>query len=193
MANVNKPFGLRPVGTLGQAAYVGKVRKFYVPATDDSDIFIGDAVISGGTSGALYPGDPDYPTADIAAAGNTVLGVCVGIEPLYSDLTVNYRKASTGMYILVDTDPDTIYEIQSDATGVSAENINLNADLSVVAGDTTTGRSKSVLTGPAADATNDFLILGFAPDVDNDVSSAPYVRVHVKLNLCQYANGATGS
>lgn len=190
MANTNKPFGLRPFQTLNASCYNGAVRKFYVPSTDATAIYIGDTVKIGGSSGSLYPTDAPHPTAAKAAAADVVLGVCVGIEPLFSDLSINYRKASTGMYIFVDTDPNTIYEIQSDATGVAAADVGLNADLSVVAGSTTTGQSNSVLTSPTASATEDFLIVGLHPAVDNEAGA--YARVLVRLNLNQYADDALG-
>lgn len=192
MANANRPFGLRPVGTLRGGPYTGKVRKFYVPATDGTAIYIGDTVKIGGSAGSLYNDDVSYPTVAKAASGDVVIGVMVGIEPLPSDLSVNYRKASTGMYVFVDTDPDTIYEVQSDATGIAAASVHLNAEISVVAGSTVTGQSASVLTTPGADATHDLLVLGLSPAVDNDVSSAPYCRALVRLNLNQYADDALG-
>lgn len=192
MANSNRPFGLRPVGTLGSGGYQGAVRQFFVPSTDANAIYIGDTVKIAGSSGSVNAGDPSYPTAAIAAANDAVLGVCVGIIPTPADLTVNYRKASTAMYILVDCDPDTIYEAQGDATGVAAADIGLNAPITVTAGSTTTGISKSVIAGGSAavTATLDVQLLALAPAVDNEAGA--YSRVHVRLNLNQFKSGTTG-
>lgn len=192
MANTNRPFGLRPIGTLGSACYTGKVQKFYVPATDVNAIYVGDTVKIAGSSGSLYAGDPSYPTAAIAAANDVVLGVMVGIEALPTNLAANYRIASTGMYIYVDTDPNTIYEAQSDSTGVAAADVGLNVPITVTAGSTTTGVSGSVLAGASVATTNslDCQILRLAPNVDNEAGA--YSKCHVRLNLNQYKTNTTG-
>ena len=41
MANVDRPHGLRPVGTLSGASWNGQYRKFYT----DTNAFLGDIVI----------------------------------------------------------------------------------------------------------------------------------------------------
>jgi hypothetical protein len=161
MANANRPYGFRPFGTLNAASYNGQVRKYYVPADNSTAIFIGDIVVAATTSDAqaVYPIDALRAEAAVGAATSKVLGVCVGIEPLYSDLSVNYRKASTAMYIYVDTDPNTIYSVQGDSSTWSIADVMCNATITATAGDTTTGRSKMVITSPSADATKGVLIL----------------------------------
>jgi len=189
MANTNRPFGLRPVGTIGHAAYVGKVQRFYVPADNSNAIFIGDTVVLAGTSDAqrIYPDDSYSPEVAVGAAAAIVAGVVVGIEPVWTDLSINYRKASTAMYVYVDTDPMTIYSIQGDSTVFTVADVGNNGNLTATAGDTTTGRSKFVLTSIAQDATDDFLILNIDPAPDNEVGA--YMRFLVKLNLHQFASG----
>ena len=189
MSNSNKPYGFRPVGTLGNASYAGSVRKFAVPADNANAIFIGDTVVLAGTSDAMavYPGDVLVPEVAVGAAAAIVVGVCVGVEPKYSDLTINYRKASTFMYIFVDVDPMTIYSVQGDSTVFAVTQIGLNATITATGGDTATGRSKFVITNPQASATEDVLILGVDPAPDNGVGA--YMRFLVKLNLHQFASG----
>jgi len=90
MANVNAPNGFVPVGTIGQNGYVGKVERFYVPSTTAGAIGIGDPVClltSLHTDGT--------PQAIRATSTAKVVGVCVGIELVPTDLTLTYRKAST--------------------------------------------------------------------------------------------------
>ncbi len=165
MANSNRPFGLRPVGTLGQAGYVGKVRRFYVPADNSTAIFIGDTVVLATSSDAqrLYADDSYSAEVAIGSAGAVVAGVCVGIEPVWTDLSINYRKASTAMYIYVDVDPMTLYSMQGDSTVFTVAQVGLNATITATAGDTATGRSKFVLTNPQASATEDLLIVDIDP------------------------------
>jgi hypothetical protein len=187
LANTNKAYGFRPVGTLGNASYAGNVRKFFVSSA--TAIFIGDTVKLAATASAaaLYPNDVLYPEAEIAAQGSIVIGVCVGVEPVYSDLTINYRKASVDMYIYVDVDPMTIYSVQGDSGAWVVSNIGLNANVTVGAGSTTTGRSTTVITTPTADAGKDTLIIGVDPDPGNEVGV--YWKMLVKLNLHQFASG----
>lgn len=191
MANSNKPYGLRPVGTIGSAGYTGRVQKFYVPADNATAIHIGDTVEIAGTGEAqrVYAGDVLRPEAAEGTQADThTLGVVVGVEPLYSDLSVNYRKASTAMYIFVDTDPQTIYSVQGDSGTWTAEDVHLNANLTVTAGDNATGRSKFVITTPTADAGKDTLIIGVDPDPNNEMGV--YTKFLVVLNLPQYGFGA---
>ncbi len=192
MANSNSAFGFRPVGTLNAASYSGKVRKYYVPADNATAIFVGDIVVAAGTSDAqiLYPGDAYAAEAAVGAATSKVLGVCVGVEPLYSDLTVNYRKASTAMYIYVDTDPNTIYSVQGDSTAFTVADVGSNATITATAGSTATGRSAMVITSVGADATKGVLILGIDPDPKNEVGA--YMKFLVKLNLHQFGTAIVG-
>lgn len=190
MANSNRPFGLRPVGSLNAACYTGKVRQYFVPATDSNAIYIGDTVKLAGSSGSVNADDANYPTAAIAASGDAVIGVCVGVKPLPTDLTVGYRKASTAMYILVEVDPNTIYEIQGDSGTWAVGDVGYNATLTVTAGSTVTGRSASVATTPAATSTLDLQILGFSPASDNEIGA--YSRLLVRLNDHQFINQTTG-
>jgi hypothetical protein len=190
VANTNKAFGLRPVGSLTAACYTGKTRQYYVPATDNTAIFIGDAVKLAGSSGSVNPDDANYPTATVATAGDAIIGVCVGIKPVPTDLSINYRKASTAMYIEVEVDPNTIYEVQGDSTVWAVGDVGYNATMTVGSGNTATGRSTSVATGPANTNTIDFQILGFSPTADNEIGA--YSRLLVRLNDHQFINQTTG-
>ena len=141
MANENKPFGLRPHSSLNGSPYSGTVRQFYVPATATTAIFIGDPVKLAGTEGSVNPDDAKFPSAIIAAINNNMVGVCVGVIPSYGDLDINYRKASTAMYILVDVDPQTVFEIQGDSDTWAGADVGLNSSITFTAGSTTTGTS----------------------------------------------------
>ncbi len=190
MANANRPYGLRPVGTMGHASYSGKVRQFCVPADNATAIFIGDPVMLASSSDAMSVNADDalYPEVSIWTASNAITcGVCVGIVPAYTDLSINYRKASTLMYVLVDTDPNTIYSVQGDSGAWTVADIGLNANITNTAGSTTTGISKMVITTPTADAAKDTLIVGVDPDPDNAVGV--YWKMLVKLNLHQFGPG----
>lgn len=193
MANANKPFGLRPYSTLSGSSRSGTVRMYYVPATDNTAIFVGSPVKLAGTEGSLYAGDPPVPTVTIITSGDATVGVMVGVVPLPTDLSLNYRKASTGMYILVNTDPETIYLVQGDSDTYDAADVGFNMNLTVGTGSTTTGVSNAVAdqSSAANTATLDLQILGSAPVPGNDLTGG-YPLLLAKLNNYQYVDGATG-
>lgn len=192
MANSNTPMGLRPVGTIGMAGYRGKIEAFNVPATDATAIGIGDPVTLTGAGGISADG---LPIVKRGTVGGICAGVMVGVKLNPTDLTMTggYRRASTAMTILVDTDPNTIYEIQEDSVGgaVALANGTKNASLVLGTVDTTTGNSKTMLDSStvAANAALDLLILRPSLKIDNTPASA-YCKWLVKLNLHQYAAGA---
>ena len=188
MANVNTPFGLRPVGTMGSNTYNGKIEKFYVPATDGTAIGIGDPVALAG--GVIADGTR---IATRGTPSSVICGVMVGVQPLYGgDLTVTWRKASTAMYILVEVDPNTIFEIQEDsvAGAIAIADGTKNGTIILGTVDTTTGNSKTMLDSSTvtASATLDLLLLHPVQSSDNTAAAA-YCKWLVKLNLHQYAAG----
>jgi hypothetical protein len=193
MANANNPFGLRPVGTLNGASYSGQIRQYFVPATDGTAIYVGSPVKLGGTEGSLNADDLPMPTATAAASTNTIIGVCVGVQPLPTALQTLYRPAATAMYIYVDVDPNTIYEIQGDSDTYDAADIGMNMNYTVVAGSTVTGLSKTVAdqSSAAVTATLDMQVLASKPSINNELTGG-YPLLLVRLNLNQFANSATG-
>lgn len=196
MANVNSPFGFRPVGTIGSETYNGRIETFYVSAA--TAIGLGDPVaLSGGLSA------DGFPIAVRATSTAKIVGVMVGVQPLYGgDLSVTWRKASTAMYIRVDTDPNTIYEVQEDsltAGGAIGGYIaladgtkNVNFVLGTV--DTVTGNGKTMIDSSSVTATSgealDCLLLRPVQSPDN-VFPGNYTKWLVKFNLMQYGPGAS--
>jgi len=188
MSNSNKPFGFRWVGSLSGAPISGSVQKFY---TDDATAFyVGDTVMTQGTTGQVYADDCLRPAVVKAANGSVVLGVVVGFEPLPASPTLRYHTSSTAQYVLVNVDPMAIYEVQGDSTVWTADDIGTNAAITVSTGSTTTGLSNAVLTSPSESATASVLIVGQAPYANNEMGA--YCIFLVKMNLNQYANGALG-
>jgi hypothetical protein len=189
MANVNTPFGLRPVGTLNGAPYSGKIRRYYVPSTDGTAIGLGDPVKLAGSADAN-----GVATVTRSSAGDVHVGIMVGVQPLPTDLTLNYRKASTSMYIFVETDDQTLFEVQEDSVGgaLAATNVGQNASLVLGTVDTVTGNGKTMLDSSTANTTNslDVQIIGLKQAVDNAIGN--YAKWIVRLNLNQYKSGTTG-
>lgn len=190
MANKDAPSGLTPVGHLDGSPYNGACRMFYVPSTDNSAIYVGDPVKSGGTAGAAGTvvngiDVEGMPTAAVAAAGNTLIGVCVGMLPKVSDLSVKYREASTDRIILVATAPDLIFEIQEDSVGsnIAVTQVGNNFDMATyAAGSTLTGISAVELdsSDTTGTSTAQFRLVRMASRPDNALGTN--CKWHVVIN-----------
>ena len=168
MANIDAPSGLRPVKHLDGSPYNGAFNRYYVPSSDSTAIFVGDAVVSAGSSDA----DGVASVAQASAGGN-VRGVVVGIEPITDESTI-YRAASTERYVYVADSPDLIFEVQEDSVGgdLAAANVGQNADIVVGSGSTAAGRSAMELDSSTATASAAQLrILGLSPKADNEIGT----------------------
>jgi hypothetical protein len=188
MANTNKPFGFRWVGSLADGAISGRIQKFYTNSA--TAFYVGDLVKTEGTVGQVAADDAFYPAVEKAANADVCLGVVVGFEPLPASPTLRYHTASTAQYVFVNVDPMALYEVQGDSTVWAIDDIGNNADVTVSTGSTTTGISNAVLTSPEASAADNVLIVNISPTPDNAIGA--YCKFIVKLNLNQYANAAVG-
>jgi len=174
MANVDRPFGLRPVAHLKGGSWNGKTQLCYIPSTASIPAFIGDAVVRAGTANATGV----YPTMVIATAGatNPIYGVITSFELDASYLGYVHQADDTSRFCHVCCDPDVIFEIQDDGAAVlGIASVGLNANLIYThAGNAITGYSGTELdtAGTTADATAQLLILGAAPYPDNDATLA---------------------
>lgn len=172
MANSDIPAGFRPVKYLSGAPWSGKANVYYVPSTDATALFIGDAVASAGAATT----DGRYGTVTQAAAGDVIRGVVIGFgsEPnLMMDADTpnrKYRPASTAMYVLVVDDPFVIFEIQEDSVGnsITAAMVGLSTDITVGTGSTVTGKSAMELdSSDTATAAGQCKLLNIARRDDN--------------------------
>lgn len=194
MANPNSPYGLKPLRERDGSPYSGGGNTYYVPATDNTALFIGDPVILAGSSGSAFGGSATYPSVTRATAGatNRITGVVVGFQPTPALTPYGYRPASVAMNVIVADDPFLEYVIQADATGIDADQVGLNANLTSGSGSTATKLSGFILDGttPDADATYQLRILGFEPQENNEVGA--YADVLVRINLPTEAGIASG-
>ena len=139
MANADVPNGLKPVRTLTGSPYNEATRRAVHASGDSVALFIGDLVKLTGAGDAT----DNLPVVAQAAAGDSVCGVVVGMEPDYGDLSIHYVAASTRRIVYVAMDPNLIFEVQEDSTGgsIAVASIGLNTDVVVGSGSTTTGIS----------------------------------------------------
>ena len=168
-------FGLRPIRKVGQ--------------NDDNN---GLAEYSCNSTAAAYQNDAMEAqatgTVGTAAAGDTLIGSLNGV--FFTDATTSKPtfannlvagNAATDIVAFINDDPYQMFEIRSDATGASeATDVFNNADITVVAGNTTNGISRSTLknsslTGGGVGSAQ-LRVLGVSRDPDNsDLASANVV------------------
>lgn len=195
MANSDGAFGLKPVGYRSGAPYNGACKKYYIPSTDSTAVYIGGLVKLAGSADAK--GVPTV-TGNVSA-GNAVVGVVVGVDPVEGVSSINldnkHRPASTAMYVYVADDPELVFEVQEDSVGgaIAVASVGLNTALTgLTGGSATTGQSSMEIDSSevAVTATLDVQILRAVVREDNEIGN--YAKWLVKLNNHQFVDGATG-
>lgn len=187
MANQNKAFGFRPIGTVGSTPANNGDTKYRISSSYGTTIFQGDLVTL--ASGYLA----------IHASGAAV-GVFIGCQ--YTDPTTgkptfkNFYPASTAasdIVAFVVDDPSASFVVQAVGTPANtAIGRNANIDTSV-SGSTTSGISGEQLGAPATgNATYTLKVIGWndAPGV-NDLTTAN-TQLIVKINNHLYGS-STGT
>ena len=202
MANANTPRGLSPVGTITGAPY-NEQGRLYAIANDGSNTYaIGDVVKVAGSSDTT-----GIPYVTKAATTDTPVGVIVGIrvsDPSVSlvgtTLALNtiYLPLNSGLrYVYVVDDPNVIFEVEGDATGVAAADVFKNAGLTITANQTSLSQS-SPLSSTVLNASS-FLAIGSSGSLAlplqiiglvQAVNNAPgaYANALVKWNKHQFLN-----
>ena len=206
MANVDSPFGLRPVRHLDGRSWNGSTRMYLVPSGDGTALFVGDLVKSGGSAGAAGTvvngiDVEGMQTVIQAAATNTELvGVVVGFLPDPDNLMRKHRAASTNRIALVCDDPTVVFEIQEDSvtTTLTVDEMGENADVIVGSGNATTGISAMELdSGDHKTATAQLRILGLVKRPGNNIgdntssASSTYVNGKYEVLINEHAYKST--
>jgi hypothetical protein len=195
MANVNAPFGLRPVRYASGAPYNGACNEYFATGATGV-IAIGDPVIMAGSANSTEVqgrAAGTLPTVTVAADGDgdPITGVCVGVVPVTADSTV-YRATSTDRIIQVADDPNLIFQVQTnaDSTAWAADDAGAYANLKVGTASTISGISAwtgDTTDGPdPADPSNQLLIVRLAKLPNNAIGANAVWEV--MINNHQLAN-----
>jgi len=194
MANVSRPRGLSPVGTVTGAPFNEQGQLFAIANDATNTYAIGDLVTYAGgsdTNGVAY-------ITKMTADSTEPLGVIVSIRPADPgvslqgtniDLSKIYLSQSSGLrYIYVITDPNVVYEAQADTYALA--DVFKNAGGNYTAADSLSQSSpQSSLTLKASTVTAlgtsgslglPFTVIGFAQRSDNAAGS--YAKVNIVLN-----------
>lgn len=204
MANVSKVAGLKPVGYLNGSPWNGQARKYYVPATNATAIYVGDPV--------TLTGDGDtngVPGVVTGAAGAAIIGVVVGVVVAEAgvslvagtlDLTRRSLPVSTAGYVLVADDPNIIFEVEEGVSGgagtaLTSAAIGLNANLVLKAAPTATYQDSGWVVDnstEAATATLNVKLLGLAQREDNAFGAAAKWLVKINNHVFGASTGTAG-
>ena len=194
MANIDAPFGLRPIAKLGSApgGTVGTTK--YRISSGASALFTGDPVKLKSDGSIEVKGGAGAITGAISG----VFMGCFYTDPTTSKPTFrnNYPDglAATDAIAFISDDVNQLYIAQQDANDIGAADLGNNAEMVMAAGSTTTGMSRAEIdssTAATGNATYMLKILDFYDTPSNDTTAANSVLV-VKINNHQLA-ASTGT
>lgn len=202
MANLNRPFGLRPIRSGNGSPWCGEVQLYHIPSTDGTEYHIGDPVTLAGTGDAT-----GVPSVSIGVPSAPILGSITSVHPvkpirpsligLANDLeTTNIPAAkSRDYYVMVVNDPDIIYLIQEDSVGgaLAVTDIGANIDFAVVAPSEDFQYSGTVIDSSTVGAGVglSLKLLGQEQrDADNEVGD--FADWLVRINNHQFRTGTAG-
>lgn len=193
MANVDAPFGLRPITRDGAAGWSGNVREYIIASDESTDLFVGDPVNLSGTS-ILDLKDGKYKPGVVratAGTGNYITGVIVAFKPETDESLLYKTDATTQRTVLVADDPMQLFEVQADGS-VAVTDVGETADVIFThAGSTTTGLSGAELKTADIGTGSQLVIEGVRQQDRNDLSSANPVLI-VRISEHQKLNTSTG-
>ena len=187
MANVNKPFGLRPSGNLS-ATGAQKQYGYQIADNQAGAIFQGDLVV-------VYDGYIIKYDASTHTAPTGVFNGCQYNDPTRANKPTwkNYYPGSVNVEIgtidceVID-DPNQLFLVQADGA-VTQANIGTNADpTAATTGSTVNGISNGSLSSASIAKTQALTmkIVGLYQSPDNELGN--YAVVVVKLNQHQYGS-----
>ena len=196
MANVNAPFGMRPIRYVDGRPYNGAV-EYYFATGATGVIRPGDPVVEGGSTNTTEiqgyaPGTLPTCTIALDGASDAITGVCVAVLPVTRDSLV-YRETSTDRIIAVARGADLIFEVQADAGGTAIAALDVGLFAVLKAGTTSTLRSDWTLdtsVAPASTATYQLKIMSFGKGPKNEIGA--YAVLEVLINNHTLANIADG-
>ena len=131
MANINRPFGFKPVRHIDGSKYNGQSQLYFIPSTDANAYAVGDLVTFVGTTNSTDNYALGVPIVARATAGAVpILGVIVGFKVDPTNLQnsgFNPASNANGRYVWVADTPDIIYEAQLCGASGAAVAPNLSA------------------------------------------------------------------
>ena len=182
MANIDQPFGLRPIAKVGSVpGGTTGTTKYSIGDNQGTAIFTGDPV--------KYKNDG---TVEVAGAGDPILGVFMGCfytdpttkKPTFRDHFPASLSPGDAKAFIAD-DPNQLFIVQQDSVAANAvaADLNLNANLIPGTGSTTTGMSGAEIDSSSKNttATLQVRLIDFYDTPSNDATANNSILV-VKIN-----------
>ena len=187
MANIDKAFGLRPIGNLS-ATGAQKQYGYQIADNQAGTIFQGDLVVL--TGGFISKFLPASHTAAVGVFNGCNYNDPTTGKPTFSNFypgSVNITSGQISADVL--DDPNQLFLIQCDAS-IAATDIGKNADVIGTGGSTTNGISTMELNSAtlANTAALNLKVVGLYNDVNNAFGTNAVVVV--KIN--EHVYGSTG-
>ena len=177
MANKDAPFGLKPIGKVGQNRDAQGLSEYSIAASA-SAIYFQDPVELAATG-----------TITVAAASDALLGSLNGVfftdasssKPTFAN-HLDASNTATDIVGFVSDDPYERFEIQADGATAAAD-VGLNADIVYAAGSSPDYVSKVELqTSDQKTGTAQLRILAISKDPDNNTAGSANVNLVVLIN-----------
>jgi len=177
MANIDAPFGLKPIGKVGQNRDAQGLSEYSIAASADA-IYFQDPVELAATG-----------TITVAAASDALLGSLNGVfftdattsKPTYAN-HLNASNTATDIVGFVSDDPYERFEIQSDGATAAAD-VGLNADIVYAAGSSPDYVSQVELDfSDQKTGTAQLRIIGISKDPDNNEAGSANVNLVTIIN-----------
>ena len=177
MANKDAPFGLKPIGKVGQNRDNQGLSEYSIAASADA-IYFNDPVEMAATG-----------TITVAAATDALLGSLNGVfftdattgKPTYAN-HLNASNTATDIVGFVSDDPYERFEIQADGATAAAD-VGLNADIVYAAGSSPDYVSQVELdTSDQKTGTAQLRIIGISKDPDNNEAGSANVNLVTIIN-----------
>lgn len=181
--------GFRAVKSQGASDTNGKVYEYFVDAAHASLLAPGDVVRITGTANA-----EGFAEVDAAAAAQSVTGVIASVNPIFAgeQLTETGLPATTAGSVLVNVDPNALYEVDVENGTLTAAQVGLNANIVANAATKSGGLTISNMTlnatGAAATQTLQFRIVQLLEDDAGVLGN----RALVRINNSTMSDGAAG-
>ena len=175
--NQDAPFGLRPIGKVGQNRDNQGLSEYSIAASATA-IYQGDAVKMANTG-----------TIVVAGAGGAITGALTGIfftdantsKPTYAN-HLNASNTATDIVGFVSDDPYERFEVQSDGATAAAD-VGMNADIVYAAGSSPDYVSKVELDhSDLKTATAQLRVLAISNDIENNEAGSANVNLVVMIN-----------
>jgi hypothetical protein len=193
MANPNVPRGLVPVRDVASGYVTGGVSSFIHDSGDGTAIYVGAPVKLTGTNYTLY--GMSLPGVVLAATTDVIVGVVVGVLP-DTATSLPYVAASTSRIVMVDTNPNTLYEIQDANSGTALTDaaVGLNCSFTGSGGNAAYGWSAITLDNTTEATTNTLAlkIVGIVNRPDNLSGDTGPAKFLVRINRHQYVDQVAG-